>query len=106
MDILVSGFNSGFGWVLAFATAPAAAYVSSYAFFRCWGKLRVNAEGWHASGIDAGARILFPALRLFGWFQPLMRAESAISRRLARAFRITPREQPISDVVVELVPIS
>lgn len=106
MNSIFSWMHFGFGWCLAIAAAITGVYVTGYILFRCWGKLRVNAGGWHASGIDARGRIIVPALRLFGWFQPLMRAESAISRRVAKTFDLQPREQLISDVVVEVIPIS
>lgn len=94
----------GYGWFLTLIAAPFIGYVGIYLCFRCWGKLRVNAEGWHASAIFAGPRVVLSALRLFGVFQPLLRFESGLFRKLGTLFRPdSSREPPVSEVVVELV---
>ena len=90
--------------LLALPLLPCLGYVCIYLALRLVGVLRVNAEGWHAGGVHLGRRILVPALRLFAAFQPLMRRESAVARRLFGRSR--KRDQAVSDVVVELVPIA
>lgn len=106
MSTLFSDAGFGFGWHWALIMAPAVLYVGMYVVLRCWGKLRVNADGWHASGIDAGSRVLLSALLLLGWFQPVMKVESSVSRRVLGLFGAEPGEPAVSEVVVELVPMS
>lgn len=103
MNDLFTFAASGFGWLAIAAGALAAAYLAGYFLLRCWGKLRVNAEGWNASGIFFGRLVVLPALGLFGWYQPLLRLESAAAARL---FREGGGEQPVSEVVVELIQFS
>ncbi len=91
--------------LLALALAPFAGYAGLYFLLRLAGTLRVGARGWHAAGVDAGGRVVWPALRMFAFFQPLMRLESRLARRFARR---GPRawDQAVPDVVVELIPIA
>lgn len=91
-------------WLLAGACPPIL-YLLIYTGLRFSGKLCVSGEGWHAGGVVLGARVVIHAMRLFTLFQPLLRLESGLRRRLAR-FGKTRNEQPVSEVVVELVPIA
>lgn len=86
--------------VLILLAVMSAGYIATYLALRCFGKLSVNAGGWHAGSVDLGRRVVLPALRLFGFFQPLMRWESAVARKL---WHRRPREQGVSEVTVELV---
>lgn len=90
---------------LAVPLTPLAGYVWMYLFLRSIGKLSVNARGWHAASVYWGGRVVWSALRMFGFFQPLLKLESGLARRLSRR-RPRGREQPVPDVVVELVPIA
>ena len=90
---------------LALPLTPLAGYVWMYLFLRCIGKLSVNARGWHAASVYWGGRVVWSALRMFGFFQPLLKLESGVARRLSR-WRPARMEQAVSDVVVELVPIA
>lgn len=106
MNVFSFVAGNGYGWLLAVVSAPLWGYAGLYLLFRCWGKLRVNADGWHAAGIFAGTRVLLSALRVFGFFQPLLRLESALARKAAGLLRSRSGEQPVSEVVVELIPFT
>ncbi len=97
-----------FDWLelfFALPLAPLAGYVWLYLFLRCMGKLCVNARSWHAESVSWGGRVVWSALRMFGFFQPLLRLESGVARRFARR-RPKRREPAVSDVVVELIPLA
>lgn len=89
----------------ALPLTPLAGYLWLYLFLRCAGKLRVGARGWHAASVYWGGRVVWPAMRLFGLFQPLLRLESGVARRVLR-WLPRRREQTVQDVVVEFVPIA
>lgn len=97
--------TDSFELLWALPLTPFAGYVWLYCALRCFGRLSVGAEGWHAAGVDVGGRVLWPALRMFAFFQPLLRLESGLARRVAGR-RPTHREQAVPDVVVELIPIA
>jgi hypothetical protein len=80
-------------------------YLWVYLFLRCVGKLSVSARGWHAASVYWRGRVVCPAMRLFGAFQPLLRLESEAVRRVLR-WLPRRKEQPVPDVVVEFVPIT
>lgn len=93
--------------LLAVALLLPVLYLSGYLVFRVLGVLRVNAGGWQAGGVGRGGRIWLPALWLFGFFQPLLRAESLLARKWGgKADPGAMRDQGISEVVVELVPMA
>lgn len=92
MDDSLFSAAYGVAWIAALIAAPAAGYIGLYLVLRCWGKLRVNASGWHAAGFG-----------LFRLYQPLLCAESALVRKIAGLAGSTPAEQPVSEVVVELI---
>lgn len=94
--------SQGLILLLALPFLLAAGYVAVYAVLRCWGKLCVNADGWHAGSVQLGRRVVCSALRLFAAFQSPMRLESA----LARLFKAKRREQAVSEVVVEVIPLA
>ncbi len=80
------------------------AYLTIYAALRCWGKLDVTADGWHAGSVHLGRRVVCSALRLFAAFQSVMRFESALARLARRKPNESEQnEQGVSEVVVELV---
>jgi hypothetical protein len=98
----------GIGFTALLASLPAAgfiAYAAAYLLLRTGRKLAVAAGGWHAESVDVGGRIVATALGMFIFFQPLMRAESALIRLAGGVFGRAPREQGVSDVVVEVVPM-
>ena len=99
----LSQHGTGALWLLPLL--PPVAYLWVYTAFRCLGKLSVNAEGWHAGSVYCGRRVVLSALGLFGLFQPLLRLESGVARKFA-ALRGKPREQAVSDVVVEVIPMA
>jgi hypothetical protein len=80
------------------ASAPAVTYLLSYFVLRIAGVLMVAGGGWHAGAWRAGARTIVPALALFGMFEPMLRRESAIRRRLER--RVD--ESAVCEVAVEV----
>ncbi|MCD8352190.1 MAG: hypothetical protein LUC93_16420 [Planctomycetaceae bacterium] len=79
------------------------AYLTVYAALRCWGKLDVTADGWHAGSVHLGRRVVCSALRLFAAFQSVMRFESALARLWRRKPDDQGEQQTVSEVVVELV---
>ena len=81
-------------------------YVFLYCALRAGGKISVNAAACHAGGLCLGRRVVIGALAAFGFFHPLMRLESALVRALGGAFADAPREQAVSEVVVEVVPMA
>ncbi len=93
--------------LLALAFLLPVLYFSLYLLFRARGVLRVNAGGWQAGGVWTGRRLWLPAMWLFGFFQPLLRFESLLARKLARKRdHAAKREQGVSEVVVELIPLA
>lgn len=88
---------------MALPALPVFGYFAVYFLFRIGGKLSVNAAGWHAGGIEFSDRIMVTALGLFSFFQPVMRLESALARGMGKLTGGSPREQGVSDVVVEVV---
>lgn len=105
MNTAIQTYGEWIGLLPALPLTPLAGYVWLYLLLRCAGKLRVGAKGWHAASVHWGDRVVLPALRMFGFFQPLLRMESGIARRVARRLR-RKRGQTVSEVVVELVPFA
>ena len=101
MDVL-RYFSNGLILLLVLPLFAVAAYLAVYAALRCRGTLNVTADGWHAGSVLLGERVVCSALRLFAAFQTPMRFESA----LTRLWRKKPREQTISEVVVEVIPLA
>ncbi len=94
-------------FLLALAILLPALYLSLYLLFRARGVLRVNAAGWQAGGVWTGRRLWLPAMWVFGFFQPLLRLESLLARRLDRdREHAAKRDQGVSEVVVELIPMA
>ena len=85
---------------------PLIVYAGCYVLLRVLGRLVVSGHGWQAASIYLGARILVPAFGLFGFFQPLLRIESAFVRFIEGDAETAPREHGVSDVVVEVVPMA
>ncbi|MCC8180254.1 MAG: hypothetical protein LIP23_05000 [Planctomycetes bacterium] len=81
-----------------------ALYLAAYVLLRLAGTLRVNRHGWHAHNLEIRRRHMLAALFLFDFFQPLMRCESGLRRVLAGL--VPGEEQPVAEVVVELVPLA
>ncbi len=88
-------------WLALPLLAPTA-YLYLYVWLRAFGKLRVNAAGFHAGTVGIGKWVAVSALRLFGFYHPLMRAESAFRRRWAGRKTAT-RDQAVSEVTVEVL---
>lgn len=91
--------------LLALPLLAPAAYVYLYVWLRAFGKLCVNAAGFHAGNVEFGRWVAVSALRLFGFYQGLMRVESSFRRRCRGGGR-KKRDQSVSEVVVELVPLA
>lgn len=103
--IALPGFYRAEMLLLAIPLAPAMLYACMYLILRALRKLRVNTEGWHAGNVHMGKNVVLPAMWLFALFQPLLRLESALMRRLSRR-RDSVQEQTVSEVVVELIPFA
>lgn len=85
-------------WLAAILTGV---YFLAYACLRIAGVLMVTGGGWHAASWRLRGRVLLPALVLFSAFQPLLRHESAVRRRLSARGD----EAAVSEVVVEVAGI-
>jgi hypothetical protein len=106
MDIFENVVYCGYGNPLACFLLLALLYPVLYLAFRICGKLSVSARGWHAGSVYSRGRVVLSALRLFSFFQPLLRLESFAFRHVSDWRGIGKREPKVSDVVVEVVHIT
>lgn len=103
MDVLKIIVQYGSGNPLVCSLLLALVYPALYLVFRACGKLSVNGRGWHAGSVYWGGRVVLSALRLFAFFQPLLRLESFAFRRFDDRRGKMGCEAKISDVIVEVV---
>ena len=90
--------------LLAFVPLLPVLYIALYGTLRLCGTLRVNRDGWLAGIVRFGGGTALTAWFLFDFFQPLLRLESSLRRRLALSRR--EKEPVVSEVVVEVIPMA